>query len=377
MRSHLRRRLSHWLKSLLDEPVAPGGPREGTALPPDFLPLSPLPSASVALDGPEDPVLAIVASAEFRDCDGRLGGSSASRSALLGSASQALLYSLARNLRPADVVEIGTYKAGTTEVLCRAAMDNGFGTVHTVDLFGRDVVTPILNQWPDALRRHVQFYPTDSMAFFSDAIRRGLRPALIFIDGDHDYEFARFDIEASARILRPGGLIVADNIEQAGPYFAIRDFLDQHPDWKALGHTPVFRPDQPFDRERQSLPGVTVWALQSPFTLLVTQRPTTTGERLLRKGTGFGGISVRYRTLQAAGTLHVQIVFREFGETPSEWVAGASVTLHDDVSEARVLIDAPWPDRPSGPRHVEPWLAWSGPGTLYLEGEPQLLTAGD
>jgi predicted O-methyltransferase YrrM len=44
---------------------------------------------------------------------------------LLPSAAQALLYTAIRNQRPEHVVEIGTYKGGTSETLGRALMWSG------------------------------------------------------------------------------------------------------------------------------------------------------------------------------------------------------------------------------------------------------------
>jgi len=44
---------------------------------------------------------------------------------LLPSAAQALLYTIIRNQRPEHVVEIGTYKGGTSETLGRALMWSG------------------------------------------------------------------------------------------------------------------------------------------------------------------------------------------------------------------------------------------------------------
>src|SRR5580658_12102 len=52
---------------------------------------------------------------------------------LLSSHSRALLYATIRNVRPNLVIEIGTFRAGTSEAICRALHANGFGILHTVD----------------------------------------------------------------------------------------------------------------------------------------------------------------------------------------------------------------------------------------------------
>ena len=47
-----------------------------------------------------------------------------------------LLYSLVRAMRPAVIVETGTYSKGIgTYYLATAARDNGFGEVHTAEPF--------------------------------------------------------------------------------------------------------------------------------------------------------------------------------------------------------------------------------------------------
>jgi hypothetical protein len=49
---------------------------------------------------------------------------------LLNHTSRALLYTLIHNLPPDHVVEIGTYRGGTSEVLARAVHANVRGIVH-------------------------------------------------------------------------------------------------------------------------------------------------------------------------------------------------------------------------------------------------------
>ena len=73
------------------------------------------------------------------------------------------------------------------------------------------------------------------MDFFGLAGRHGSKYGMIFVDGNHDYEFALFDILSAARALEPGGLIVIDNISQPGPYFALLEFLAKNPGWRQWG----------------------------------------------------------------------------------------------------------------------------------------------
>ena len=57
-----------------------------------------------------------------------------------------------RNLRPDHVFEIGSYKAGTTEALCRALQANGHGLLHTVDPFRGDYIAATIAHWPTELQ---------------------------------------------------------------------------------------------------------------------------------------------------------------------------------------------------------------------------------
>ena len=81
--------------------------------------------------------------------------------------------------------------------------------------------------------------------------RQHIHPELVFVDGNHDYEFAFFDIACGARTIAPGGFIVVDNIAQPGPFFAARDFLAANPDWRELGTAATdYNRDKAFDRRR-------------------------------------------------------------------------------------------------------------------------------
>jgi hypothetical protein len=59
---------------------------------------------------------------------------------------------------------------------------------------------------------------------------------LAFIDGDHSYEGAHFDLHRTSRRIAPGGVIVLDNSELSGVAYATADFLERYPDWRLAGH---------------------------------------------------------------------------------------------------------------------------------------------
>ena len=84
-------------------------------------------------------------------------------------------------------------------------------------------------------------------------------------NGNHDFEYALFDLQMAAKLLRPGGVIVMDNAEQTGPYQASRTFLARHAAWRELGNAVAsYDALNPFDATRASVPGTTFILLQAP-----------------------------------------------------------------------------------------------------------------
>jgi predicted O-methyltransferase YrrM len=295
---------------------------------------------------------------------------SASRS-LVSAVAQAMIYSLVRNLRPAHVFEIGTYLAGTAEAICRGLHANGRGILHTADPFGGDRVPPVLACWPAALRKHIRFYCCTSMEFFSKMIDASdIRPALVFIDGNHDFEYAAFDIGCAARLLHPSGFILVDNVSQAGPFWAARDFLTAHADWTECRVTDrSCDPSKAFDAERTNIPDTDLIVLRAPANRSVGERPVTFGEWPLRT-TGFDGIAVPIGNLDGDGILHVQCVLRGFSQAEHvEKVSSTSCSVSS--RDAGTVLRLPLVmDLGTGFEVVrlEIWLIWTGLRPLLLEG---------
>ena len=131
-----------------------------------------IPFPRIDLDRVSNPVPAILASEEFLAADRYFIASAVNQRALVPSRTHALMHALVRNQRPAQIVEIGTYHGGTTEMLARAVTANGGGTVHTVGPFDQEAFLPVYDRWPAQLRETVRFYPTDSMAFFMEMDRQ-------------------------------------------------------------------------------------------------------------------------------------------------------------------------------------------------------------
>jgi methyltransferase family protein len=320
----------------------------------------------------DDPIRKIVDTGEFAACTSFFAGVEAAQRALMSPNSQALLFCTARNLKPENVVEIGTYQASTSEAICRALHANGAGLLHTVDPHGANSVPPILDRWPSHLQDHLRFYPVNSMAFYTQAVRSGLRPGIVFVDGDHDYECAAYDIQCAARLMQPGGFIFVDNISQPGPYFAARDFLREHPHWREDGDSMTrYRPELPFDRGRATIRGTDFCVMRAPPQVMIGTLPYTPGEREWT-APQIRGVSIPVAA-PATGQLNVQCVLRIFGEPPVELTVEQSVGFTNLVGVLKIPFSSSFRQADAAfLRHAELWLTWVGEKELVLEREPDL-----
>ena len=96
---------------------------------------------------------------------------------------RALLYCLIRAIKPENVVEIGTYFAGTTEVLARAVWENGVGCVYSVDPYGAGRVSQAMTGWPEPLRAITTCSFDNSMSFLTQLLQAATPIDFILIDG--------------------------------------------------------------------------------------------------------------------------------------------------------------------------------------------------
>jgi predicted O-methyltransferase YrrM len=125
-----------------------------------------------------------------------------------------LYYSLGRVLRPSKVVVIGSYRGFVPLVLARSLSDNSEGgQVHFIDPSLVDAF------WKDEseVRAHfcnfgganiVHHLMTTQQFAESNSYRQLDEIGIVFIDGLHSAEQARFDFETFAHKLAPQGLIL-------------------------------------------------------------------------------------------------------------------------------------------------------------------------
>jgi predicted O-methyltransferase YrrM len=194
---------------------------------------------------------------------------------LTSPVSQAMLYNLSRAVAPANILEIGSYFGNTSRVLAQSVADAGAGSLVTIDPFGGDRLPGIIAAWPSALSGVTTFHPLNSMSYFAslEVVRtptgKDAPFNMVFVDGHHSYEYALFDILSSALYLRPGGAIVVDNIEQAGPAMAVDTFLSRYRGWKLFSQS-----GKALDRNYpESVPGSLGAILLGPAGLEVCRIP--------------------------------------------------------------------------------------------------------
>jgi hypothetical protein len=324
------------------------------------IPITDIPCPALDLDRIVNPLPAIMRSAEFVQTKRFFAESPSAIRSLLTDAAQALLYSVIRSLRPEHVVEIGTYKAGTAEGLARAVLANGFGTVHTISPFDAERVAAISVKWPPELQAVVRYQCVDSMTFFMHADQKRIRPAVVLVDGNHDYEFASFDIQATARRLEPGGFIFIDNVSQAGPYYAAMDFLARHSDWIDCGEVPATPGDtKAFNYTRSNIPLTDFFVLRAPSYYVVGNRPQTFGE-VPWANANVHGLRLSLARSSEAGTLRVQCVLRAFSEMRiAEVVGEGSKVIDRGEKDIDIVLSKPiGTDGVFDTYVVESWLVW-------------------
>ncbi|MDB4492486.1 class I SAM-dependent methyltransferase [Akkermansiaceae bacterium] len=159
------------------------------------------------------------------------------------------------SLTKGDVIEIGSGIGGSSICLAAGLMPGTKRRLHTIDIFEGEKGSKTTTA-PDIYKEHSQYdlfkiqiksanveerikiYRGSSRDYFSE-LGKLKDVELIFIDGSHLYEDAKFDIENYHKILQPGGYYVIhdynlplDN-KWAGVRKATDDFLKNNPSFRA------------------------------------------------------------------------------------------------------------------------------------------------
>ena len=137
-----------------------------------------------------------------------------------------LLYSLVFALKPSTCLEIGTFRGGSSAIICKAMDDNGRGKLVCID------PEPRISEevWSTIQHRAtlVQGASPGALTEASQAVSSKFDFALI--DGDHSYQGALDDIEGVLEYLEDGAHIVLHDCHFFDVKNAIKEALDRHPD---------------------------------------------------------------------------------------------------------------------------------------------------
>ncbi len=165
------------------------------------------------------------------------------------------LYGLVRLLRPATVVETGSWLGYSALCIAQALEDNGGGHLHAFDLFGERPGwgTSITGPCTDSLavaRAHAEHAGlSHRITFRAGDSSQGIRDTFAgradavdfaFVDGDHRARGVLRDWEALDAAMRPGALIVLHDTEPSvcgwyGPRYLMEELAQRHPTrWRAV-----------------------------------------------------------------------------------------------------------------------------------------------
>jgi predicted O-methyltransferase YrrM len=290
---------------------------------------------------------------------------------LMSDDSRAVLFSIIRARRSKYIAEIGTFRAGTTEVMARACWENNWGIIYTTDPYGGRRCPPIIRSWPKDLRKYVSFHPLSSMDFFAYLDQRQISLDLTLVDGNHDYEFALFDLQMAARRTLPSGIIIMDNAEQAGPFDAASTFLNANPAWRELGQAIASHdPSNPFDATRASFPDTSFIVLQGPAFVAIGARSQSWGQRPIERAAASGLALDLARP--AKGVLHYQVTLRGFfkNEAPVERKAVGAAQIDSSDQKISLPFDQKIFVESGETPTVEIDLSWQGAEPLALTVPP-------
>ncbi len=295
---------------------------------------------------------------------------------------RALLHHLIVMRRPQLALELGTYHAGTAEVMARALWEAGRGHLETIDPFGAERCPEVIASFPAPLQERVSFQPVNSGTYFDTAIGNGVLYDFVLIDGNHEFEYALFDLMCAARQMRPGGLIVLDNVDQPGPRLATKLFLERHAEWRDIADV-VRRidPAAPFAAPLPSFSKTKFYLIEAPPYYAVGETPHSFGSIQYRRA-DVDGIELKLAA-PARGTLHIKVYVRTFGILePEELECQLNIPLNLSRLPAnpqiRISLDRPLRSAVPGEglsdglnRRIEILLAFSGERELALRSPPQ------
>jgi predicted O-methyltransferase YrrM len=126
-----------------------------------------------------------------------------------------LCYTVARAIRPKVVVECGVCYGVTTAYFLQALTANGQGRLHSIDLppLGKNGDAYVGSLVPPELRHRWTLHRGTSRRFLRPLVA-SLKSIDIFLhDSLHTYDNMKMEFAAAWPALRPGGVLISDDVE--------------------------------------------------------------------------------------------------------------------------------------------------------------------
>lgn len=125
------------------------------------------------------------------------------------------VWCLTRHQRPADVVETGVARGFTSRFILDALQRNGSGHLCSIDLppQRRDLQEQVGAAIPDRLRHRWSYIEGSSRRHLPIILSRLEEIDLFIHDSSHTRRNVRFELDRAWAALRPGGALVADDID--------------------------------------------------------------------------------------------------------------------------------------------------------------------
>ena len=132
------------------------------------------------------------------------------------------LYAIVRTLRPASILELGTWHGASATHLLQGLSDNRYGGLTCVDSreYGDIEIGGMI---PDALRPRMTLEMEHIETFIPRAIKEGWRYDLIYEDAMHEAPQVEFIWKHADALLNPGGMIVSHDAMHAIAGVAVRE----------------------------------------------------------------------------------------------------------------------------------------------------------
>jgi predicted O-methyltransferase YrrM len=126
-----------------------------------------------------------------------------------------LCYLLCRHVRPRRIVETGVAYGVTSTYILQALADNGCGELNSIDLppLARDAESYVGYFVPQELRDRWKLHLGPAKRLLPGVLRYAGTIDLFVHDSLHTYSHMKWEFETVLRSLRPGGVIISDDIE--------------------------------------------------------------------------------------------------------------------------------------------------------------------